>query len=217
MIRTSTVQLTTISAVAYRQKLVSGGAGITIWGNNVRQPGLASISKTSGEAIPTANTPLEYYPQEAFAEAIKLTAGLPYKNLGKVQMPEGLAVEPEEAEEAPAQPEIEAVIDSAEYQRVVDAYSDKDGRLSYTLLNKDLIQTAKASGQVRLMIEDHASLEEIRLQVVKAKLRSVSRNPALTDEQVQLMIELLDEISPKGVLRPLNEEIRKWLRDGKMK
>ena len=199
MIRTSTVQLTTISAVAYRQKLVSGGAGITIWGNNVRQPGLASISKTSGEAIPTANTPLEYYPPEAFAEAIKLTAGLPYKNLGKVQMPEGLAVEPEEAEEAPAQPEIEAVIDSAEYQRVVDAYSDKDGRLSYTLL------------------EDHASLEEIRLQVVKAKLRSVSRNPALTDEQVRLMIELLDEISPKGVLRPLNEEIRKWLRDGKLK
>ena len=217
MIRTSTVQLTMISAVAYRQKLVSGGAGITIWGYNVRQPGLASISKTSGEAIPTANTPLEYYPPEAFAEAIKLTAGLPYKNLGKVQLPEGLAVEPEEAEEAPAQPEIEAVIDSAEYQRVVDAYSDKDGRLSYTLLNKVLIQTAKASGQVRLMIEDHASLEEIRLQVVKAKLRSVSRNPALTDEQVQLMIELLDEISPKGVLRPLNEEIRKWLRDGKMK
>lgn len=117
----------------------------------------------------------------------------------------------------PLNREIEAVVDSAEYQRVVDAYSDKDGRLSYTLLNKDLIQTAKASGQVRLMIEDHASLEEIRLQVVKAKLRSVSRNPALTDEQVQLMIELLDEISPKGVLRPLNEEIRKWLRDGKMK
>ena len=117
----------------------------------------------------------------------------------------------------PLNREIEAVVDSAEYQRVVDAYSDKDGRLSYTLLNKDLIQTAKASGQVRLMIEDHASLEEIRLQVVKAKLRSVSRNPALTDEQVQLMIELLDEISPKGVLRPLNEEIRKWLRNGKMK
>ena len=117
----------------------------------------------------------------------------------------------------PLNREIEAVVDSAEYQRVVDAYSDKDGRLSYTLLNKDLIQTAKASGQVRLMIEDHASLEEIRLQVVKAKLRSVSRNPALTDEQVQLMIELLDEISPKGVLRPLYEEIRKWLRDGKMK
>lgn len=117
----------------------------------------------------------------------------------------------------PLNREIEAVVDSAEYQRVVDAYSDKDGRLSYTLLNKDLIQTAKASGQVRLMIEDHASLEEIRLQVVKAKLRSVSRNPALTDEQVQLMIELLDEISPKGVLKPLNEEIRKWLRDGKLK
>jgi len=117
----------------------------------------------------------------------------------------------------PLNREIEAVVDSAEYQRVVDAYSDKDGRLSYTLLNKDLIQTAKASGQVRLMIEDHASLEEIRLQVVKAKLRSVSRNPALTDDQVQLMIELLDEISPKGVLRPLNEEIRNWLRDGKIK
>ena len=81
MIRTSTVQLTTISAVAYRQKLVSGGAGITIWGYNVRQPGLASISKTSGEAIPTANTPLEYYPPEAFAEAIIMNTHKIYSSI----------------------------------------------------------------------------------------------------------------------------------------
>ena len=110
---------------------------------------------------------------------------------------------------------LQIVVDSAEYQRVVDIYTDKAGRLSYELLNKDLIQTAKASGQVRLMIEDRASAEDILLQIVKAKLRSVSRNPALTDAQVKLMIELLDEVSPKGVLRPLKSEIWKWLREGR--
>lgn len=31
------------------------------------------------------------------------------------------------------------------------------------------------------------------------------------------MIELLDETSPRGMLRPLNDEILKWLRAGKQK
>ena len=107
------------------------------------------------------------------------------------------------------------VVDSPEYQRLVDRYTDKNGRLSYDLLNRELIQAAHASGQVRLMIEEKATADEIRVQVVKAQLRNLTRKPSLTDAQVAKMIELLDETSPKGVLRPLNDEIRKWLRAGK--
>ena len=84
MIRTDTVDLTVIPAVAYRQKLTSGGAGVTILRYDTKQPGIASISKTSGEAIPAANVPADLYPAEAFQEAIRLTAGMPYTKRGGV-------------------------------------------------------------------------------------------------------------------------------------
>ena len=51
MIRTNVVSLSVIKAVAYRQKLMTGGSGIVIIREDASQPGIASISKTSGEAI----------------------------------------------------------------------------------------------------------------------------------------------------------------------
>ena len=51
MVRTELVKLTTISATAYRQKLQAGGAGIVILRGDCKQPGMATISKTSGEPI----------------------------------------------------------------------------------------------------------------------------------------------------------------------
>ena len=52
MIRTSVVELTTIPAVAYRQKLPAGGSGVTILRYGEKQVGIASISTRSGKAIP---------------------------------------------------------------------------------------------------------------------------------------------------------------------
>ena len=57
MIRTNIVKLSVIDAVAYRQRLKKGGAGIVVIREGAKQPGIASISKTSGEAIPADNTP----------------------------------------------------------------------------------------------------------------------------------------------------------------
>ena len=79
MIRTDIVKLTVIEAVAFRQKLMAGGAGVTVLRYDTAQPGIASISKTSGQAIPAANTPADKYPPEVFNEAIRLTFGMPYK------------------------------------------------------------------------------------------------------------------------------------------
>ena len=218
MIRTNVVELTVIPAIAYRQKLPSGDIGITILCYGVAQPGLATISKTSGDAIISANTPQGLYPAEAFQEAITLTNGMPYRRQKSVQVKEEIVLEAaeEELQEEPAELEdVSFVVDSPEYQRLVDRYTDKNGRLSYELLNRELIQTAHASGQVRIMIEEKATADEIRVQTVKAQLRNLTRKPSLTDAQVAKMIELLDETSPKGVLRPLNDKIRKWLRTGK--
>lgn len=209
MIRTSIVELSVIEGFAYRRKLPSGGSGIVIIRKGVDQPGIASISKTSGEAIPASNTPKKKYPQEAFQEAMALTSGLPYRKLGSVTLTEEKVVE----EPVPAAEKAEeSVVDSAEYQKVVEKYLDKDGKLSYALINKDMIRFANSSGIVRRMETESRSLEDIRLYVVGTKLRNITGNKKLTDEQVLKMTELLDEVSPKGVLREFNEEILRGLK-----
>ncbi len=209
MIRTSIVELSVIEGFAYRRKLPSGGSGIVIIRKGVDQPGIASISKTSGEAIPASNTPKKKYPQEAFQEAMALTSGLPYRKLGSVTQTEEKIVE----EPVPAAEKAEeSVVDSAEYQKVVEKYLDKDGKLSYALINKDMIRFANSSGIVRRMETESRSLEDIRLYVVGTKLRNITGNKKLTDEQVLKMTELLDEVSPKGVLREFNEEILRGLK-----
>ena len=213
MIRTNSVTLSVMPALAYRQKLPSGGSSVVIIRADATQPGVASISKTSGEPIVADNTPAELYPPEAFAEAIELTAGMPYRKQGKprivAQDLQQVEVEPEPADEE--LPEAAVVIDSAEYQALVYAFTDKKGRLSYDLLNKELIQFAHSSEMVRRMVEAQDPEDRIRLFVVGTKFRNVTGNKDLTDEQVLKMAELLDEVSPKGVFKDLTADIRAQL------
>ena len=206
MIRTNVVTLTSIKGIAYRQKLPSGGSGIVILREDSAQPGIASISKTSGEAIPTANTSKKLFPQEVFQEAIKLTAGMPYKKQGNVHLTGARPA----AEPVPEEPvEEEVVVDSAEYGKIVEKYTDKTDHLSYDLLNKDMIRFSSASSVVRRMVEEGDSVEDIRLYVVGTKLRNIAGNKKLTDKQVLKMVELLDEVSPKGVFKEFNDALRK--------
>ena len=207
MIRTEVVTLTAIPATAYRRKLKSGGSGIVILRADSQQPGIASISKKTGEPVATRNTPAKLFPKKAFREAIELTAGLPYRKRSapspakvKVQVPE------EEAE-----PVYEIVIDSREYEKLVERYTDKGGKLSYDLLDRGLIKFAHTSSRVRAMVAGKAPLEDIRLYVVASKFRSITGNRELSDDQVLKMAELLDEVSPRGVFKTLNEELQRKL------
>ena len=210
MIRTETVTLTTIPAIAYRLKLTSGGSGIVILREDAPQPGIASISKTSGEPILTRNTAAKLFPKKAFQEAMELTAGLPYRKRGAPALPVPVAEAPETKEEE-IEPALEEAVDSEEYAKIVDAYLDKSGKLSYALLNKDLIGFAHRSSKVREMIGKKAAEDEIRLYIVGTKFRNLTGNRNLTDGQVLKMAELLDEVSPKGVFKELNDELRKKL------
>jgi hypothetical protein len=119
----------------------------------------------------------------------------------------GAAADTAQEPEAPAEEEI--IVDSAEYQMIVDYYTDKDGKLSYDLLNKDLIKFSHSSSKVRKMLEEGKSTDEIRLYAVGTKFRNITGNKDLTDDQVLKMAELLDEVYPKGVFKEFNEELRR--------
>lgn len=209
MIRTKMVELTTIEAAAYRQKLKDGKAGVVIMRYDTAQPGLATVNKSTGEPDLAANVPKELFPTEAFKEALELTSGMPYSRRGAVKLSgfreEEVGVEEEDS------PEELATIDSAEYAAIVKAYTNKKGELSYDLLNKDFIQFAKSSKIVANMVADKASVEDILNHIVKVKLESLTGNRALTDAQTKRVVEMLDEVSPRHVFRELNDEIRKML------
>ena len=203
MIRTSVVELTVIPAVAYRQKLPAGGSGVTILRYGEKQCGIASVSTRSGKAIPAPNTPAERYPDAAFQEALNLTRGLPYRKLGKV------TVLKKSFKEAEPKVEEDVAVDLSDYQKLEAKYTDKTGRLSYELINKDLIRFFKSSSVARRMLEEQASAAKISRYVVGTKFRDVTGNKTLTDKQVKLLSDLLDNVYPKGVFKELNDEIRK--------
>ena len=211
MVRTKEVILSFIKGIAYRQKLPSGGSGIVIYREGSAQPGIASISKTSGEAIITDNTPKKLFPPEAFQEAIALTAGLPYKKKGSVKIRGVIVVEEEPSPREEEETVDDVIVDSMDYQKIIEKYTDKNGKLSYDLLNKDMIKFAHSSSIVRKMIADGESIEAIRLYTVGSKFRSITGNKELTDAQVLKIVELLDEVSPKGVLKEFNGEIQRWM------
>ena len=139
-----------------------------------------------------------------------MTAGLPDKKQGSVPR----KGEPLADETAPEEIiEEEAVVDSAEYQMIVDQYTDRNGKLSYELLNKDMIKFARSSSRVRKMIEAGESVDAIRLYTVGAKFRNITGNDDLTDAQVLKIVELLDEVSPKGVFKEFDNEIIRSLKN----
>ena len=219
MIRTNSVTLTTLpAAIAYRRKAAAGGSALVIVRADETQPGIATISKTSGEPIVAANTPAGAYPTEAFAEAMELTAGMPYRKQGKPGAPglmpkdEPVELEPQDAE---AEEQAEVVIDSAEYQKVLDAYTNKDGKFSYDLMNKEMIQFAHKSEMVSRMIGAGESDDAILNYVIATKLANASGNKDLSSEQIALMASLIDEISPKGAFKELKAKIRSMKRDAK--
>lgn len=213
MIRTKIVELTSIEAAAYRQKLKGGRAGVVVMRYDTDQPGLASFSRNTGDPVPNANINLDLYPLEAFKEALELTNGMPYSKRGAVKL-SGKPPEAESEAEADA-PEDEATVDSAEYAAVVEAYTNKKGELSYDLINKDFIQFARSSKIVGDLVANRASEDEIRTHVVKVKLEQVTGNRDLTEAQAQRIVDMLDEVSPRFVFRELNDEIRRMLSQAK--
>lgn len=224
VIRTRLVELSTLEAVAYRQKLRGGQSGVVILRPDTAQPGLALLNHQSGQPDPAANTPADLYPLEAFQEALELTSGLPYSSRGPVRSPAAVPGAPAVAVSEPsAAPELAeepssvdlATVNSADYQAIVKAYTNKKGEISYELLNKALIQAARSNPYVSELVAGGASEAEIRAHVVKANFEAVTGNRAISPAEVEAILELLDAVSPRAVLRDLNDELRRILAEAR--
>ena len=113
--------------------------------------------------------------------------------------------------EAEPKEEEEVQVDLADYEKLAAKYTDKDGKLSYELINKDLIKLLKSSSVARKLVAEQATPAKISRYVVGAKFRDVTGNKDLTDKQVKLLSDMLDNVYPKGVFKELNDEIRKAL------
>jgi len=206
MIRTDAVKLTTMKAYAYRQKQANGDIGIVIVKPDGKQPGIAGISKKTGEPVPTANTNRKVFPIEAFKEAMELTKGLRFEKQGPLKVTKDMFKEPK------SQP-VEEVVELNEEacQKIAAHYSDKNGNLSYDLINKELISFAKRSSIVRGMIEDGKSAKSISTYIVNNKFRNIAGNQDLTDKEIEKIVEVLDGVSKQGIFKQLNAEVRKLL------
>ena len=208
IIRTKAVELTSIPAIAYKQKLSAGGAGIKILRMDGEQTGVCTIDKRTGEMIPYGPLDTALFPLESFDEAFELTVGLPYSARGNIRLTP-IQVQPDDVtEEAP--PEQVDMTLSPEYTALVDRYSDEKGKLNYALMNKDFIQFAAKSKTVADLVSTGASRDEILTFVIKSRATMVAgQKESLDDASVNLLIESLDEIDPRSAFKELKAYINR--------
>ncbi len=207
MIRTKAVALTTIKAYAYRQKTKDGDIGIVIVRPDASQPGIATISKKTGEPVPVVKTNARLYPKKAFLEAAELTRGLGFRKLGAVKVTKDMFPE-EKKEETPVE-EVLPLNEKA-LAAITEHYSDKNGVFSYDLLNKELIRFAKSSSIVRDMIAEGRKINAVRNYIVSNKFRNIAGED-LSSKELKAIADELDKISGKGLFKELNEELKKMM------
>lgn len=214
IIRTKAVELAVIPAMAYKQKLSSGGAGIKV----IRfdgQTAVCTIDKRTSGLTPYGGFDEALFPMDAFDEALELTNSLPYSARGNIKLSALEESRPEDVpEEAP--PEQVDMTLSPEYVAIVERYSDEKGKLNYTLMNKDFIQFASKSKVVSELVGAGAEQDEILVTIVKSRSTELSRQKeSLDSDSVILLIETLDEIDPRSAFKELKAHINRMLAKSK--
>ena len=209
MIRTETVRLTSINAIAFKQKLIAGGSGITIM--TPEETAMFTINKRDGSCVPYGKVNAELFNVAIAGEVLELTRNLPYRRLGSITKVYGDSHCDEgsvELETEDPKAEID-VVSSAEYAAFASKYTDKNGRFSYQLMNKDLMQFASKSQVVSKMISEKAAVESIVKYIVKSKAADLCRNKGMDDKMLIVFIETLDSMDTRSAFK----ELRAYLRD----
>ena len=212
IIRTTAVELSTIPAITYKQKLATGGAGIRIIRMDVEASATFTIDRRSGEATAYGNYDGALFPSEAIFEAQEATAGLPYTARGKIKVT--ITEQPATGADDVLETDTEQVdmVTSDEYAALIARYADEDGKLNYALLNKDFIQFASRSTVVGQMIAERADAEAIVEYIVSNRAIQLSgRKENLTKQETEGLIETLDEINPRSAFKELTHHVRRLL------
>jgi len=213
IIRTQAVELNSIPAIAHKQKLTAGGAGLKMQRLDTAAAAVFTIDRRTGDARPYGPYDESLFPEEAVQEALELTQGLPFSARGKIAVKSFITTSETEPEDV-TEDQVEAVdmVDSDEYKAIISRYSDEKGKLNYTLMNKDFIQFTAKSKVAGEMFASRASEEAILLFVIKSRATFLSgKKESLDDAQVAALIETLDEIDPRSAFKELKAWIRRML------
>ena len=208
MIRTEAVRLASINGLAYKQKLPAGGAGIAIITPEDR--GAFTVNKRNGSAGPHGHVNEEVFTAAVVAEALELTRGLPYKHLGKITKVYADNHCDETAAELEAEDdktEIE-IIGSVEYTEFIAQYTDKSGKFSYQLMNKELMQFAARSNVVSKMLTENANVNEIVRYVVRSKAALLAHSKGMDEDKLTAFIDTFDSMNTRSAFKELNSYLR---------
>jgi len=209
IIRTQAMELSSIPAIAYKQKLTAGGAGLKLLRLDSAATAVFTIDRRTADMIPYGPYDTGLFPEEALLEALELTQGLPYSARGKIAIKSFAAMDPEPEDVTEEQPDAVDMVDSEEYQAIVSRYSDEKNKLNYTLMNKDFIQFAAKSKEAGRMIAARALEEDILLYIITSRAAFLSGNKnSLDSTQAAALIETLDEIDPRSAFK----ELKAWIR-----
>ena len=215
IIRTKAVELSTIPAIAYKQKIQEGCA-VKILRLDVDANAVCTIDKRSGEPVPYGKVDGKLFPAEAFDEAIELTCGAPYSARGNIT-PDISKYEPAESVDCVDSDKPQSsVVDSDEYVAIVDRYTDEKGRMNYALMNKDFMQFAAKSKVVSQMLADKKSVDDITVFIIKSRATFIAnKKQSLEDDEVIALIETLDQIDPRSAFKELKAYINRRLSKSK--
>jgi hypothetical protein len=208
MIRTEAVQMTTIQGVSFKQKLTAGGAGITII--TADEKAVFTINKRDGSCVPFGIVDGNLFTSAVIDEALSLTQGLPYKRMGTISKvyPDNRFDETSvELEDKDEKAEID-VMASVEYKEFIAQYTDKNGKFSYQLMNKELMQFAGRSSIVRRMLDEKDSVDNIVRYIVKSKAADLARNRGMEDDMLTAFIDTLDSMDTRSVFKELTAYLR---------
>jgi len=208
MIRTEAVKTSVISGMAFRQKLQSGGSGITVITPEDRA--MFTINKRDGSCVPFGKVDLSVFNEAVIDEVLELTKGLPYRRLGKitkVHVDKPCEETPVEQENEDEEADI-TIIGSKEYAAFIEKYSDKKGRFSHQLMNKELMQFAAKSGVIKKKLEEKEDIDLMVRYVVRTKAAEMSRNKDMDDEMLTAFIETIDSICTRSAFKELNAYLR---------
>ena len=208
MIRTEAVQLTTVNGLAFKQKLKDGGAGITVITPDDKA--VFTINKRDGSYTPYGPVNVEIFNAKAIDEAFELTKSLPFRRLGAItkvypdiHCDEGsvdLEVEDDKAE-------ID-VVASSEYKEFIAQYTDKNGKFSYQLMNKGLMQFAARSSIVGKKLADKEDADAIVRYIVKSKAADLARNRGMADDMLTAFIDTFDSMDTRSAFKEFKTYLR---------
>jgi len=208
MVRTNAVQMTSIGGMAFKQKLTSGGAGITIITQNDKA--VFTINKRDGACVPYGKVDAAVFTKAVTDEALELTRGLPYRRLGSIIK----VYADNHCDETPVELEkndekiVTDVIESVEYKEFIAQYTDKNEKFSYQLMNKELMQFAAKSSVVNKMLSEKTAVDTIVMYIVKSKAADLAQNKGMDEVALTAFIDTFDSMNTRSAFKELKAYLR---------